>query len=125
MQYTVELEGRKLRVELTRAANEQLGKLGTTLKLEMELYFSCLIRKRVRIRQTLDTLYKVKVSDQLEIGFRPVMTRACGITETDETGKPPLTDFPIARPESYIPHWLTLDFRKGAWQGEFGYLDPA
>jgi hypothetical protein len=91
----------------------------------MELYFSCLIRKQVRIRQTLDTLYKVKVSDKLEIGFRPVMTRACGVTETDETGKPPLTDFPIAKPECYIPHWLTLDYRKGEWQSEFGYLDPA
>jgi hypothetical protein len=125
MQYTVALEGRELRVELTRAAHAQLEKLETSLKLEMELYFSCLIRKQVRIRQTLDTLYKVKVSDKLEIGFRPVMTRACGVTETDETGKPPLTDFPIAKPECYIPHWLTLDYRKGEWQSEFGYLDPA
>lgn len=124
MQYTVKLEGRELRVELSRAANEQLGKRETSLKIEMELYFSCLIRKQVRIRQTLDTQYKVKVSDKLEIGFRPVMTRACSVTETDENGKPPLTDFPIAKPECYIPHWLKLDYRKGEWQGEFGYLDP-
>lgn len=124
MQYRIKLEGRELRVELSRAAHRQLDKLEVSLKLEMELYFSCLLRKQVRIRQTLDTQYKAKVSDKLEIGFRPVMTRACGVTETDETGKPPLTDFPIAKPECYIPHWLTLDYRKGEWQGEFGYLDP-
>jgi hypothetical protein len=125
MKYTVELEGRSLEIEVSRAASEQLDKLETSLKLEMELYFSCMIRKQVRFRQTLDTLYKVAVNDKLEIGFRPVMTKACSITDTDENGKPPLTDFPIVKPECYIPHWLKLDYRKGEWQGEFGYLDPA
>jgi hypothetical protein len=23
--------------------------------------------------------------------------------------------------ERYFPHWLTLDFRHGKWQAEFGY----
>ena len=32
-----------------------------------------------------------------------------------------LTDFPIAKPEAYVPHWLRIDYRKGQWQGEFGY----
>jgi hypothetical protein len=124
MKYTVELQGRRLDIEVSRAASEQLDKLKTSLKIEMELYFSCMIRKQVRFRETLDTLYKVAVNEKLEVGFRPVMTKKCSITDTDENGKPPLTDFPIVKPESYIPHWLKLDFRKGEWRGEFGYLDP-
>ena len=125
MKHLVELEGRQLSVELTRAAERKLNGLEPGLKLEMELYFSCLIRKRVLVRETLASDYRVQVNDRLELGFRPVMTKACGVTETDDSGKPPLTDFPIVKPERYIPHWLKLDYHKGEWLGEFGYLDPA
>lgn len=123
MKYTVELVGREVNIELTRAASKQLASMESSLKLEMELYFSCFIRKQVRIRQTLDTKYQAVVSDKLEIGFRPVMTRVCGLTDTDDNGKTPLTDFPIAKPECYVPHWLKLDYRKGEWQGDFGYIE--
>lgn len=122
MKRIVELEVRFNNVDLTNAAERALKILSAPLKLEMELYFSCLIRKRVPVRETLASDYCVQVNDKLEIGFRPVMTRACGVTDTDESGKPPLTDFPIAKPECYIPHCLTLDFRKGQWLGEFGYI---
>jgi hypothetical protein len=123
MKHSVMLEGRTINIELTSAAEQKLKTGESSLKLEMELYFSCLIRKRVLVRENLASEFRVQVNDKLEIGFRPVMTKACGVTETDDSGKPPLTDFPIAKPECYIPHWLKLDYRKGEWLGEFGYID--
>lgn len=115
--------GRQLRVSITKNADRQLQQRSEPLCLEMELYFSCMIRKRVLVRENIDSEFSAQVSDKLHIGFRPVMTRACGITETADDGRPPLTDFPIQKPHSYIPHWLKLDYRKGEWQAEFGYLD--
>ncbi len=92
--------------------------------MEMELYFSCLLRKEIRIRETLreklDEEFSAQLSELLHISFRPVMTRSCSVSSC-EGDKPPLSDFPIEKPQSYIPKWLKLDFKKGEWCGDFGY----
>jgi hypothetical protein len=85
----------------------------------LELYFSCLIRKKVRFYQDAGTGEFIRATDKLSIGFRPVMTQQCSVHDTG--GAPPLTDFEIKNPAYFIPHWLRIDFRKGEWRGEFGY----
>jgi hypothetical protein len=86
----------------------------------MELYFSCLIRKQVRVHEELTSPFSMDVSEKLKIGFRPVMTKGCSVSSC-EGEAPPLSDFPIEKPERYIPDWLKLDFKKGKWVSEFGY----
>jgi hypothetical protein len=29
---------------------------------------------------------------------------------------------PILNPERFYPHWLTLDYRRGKWLADFGYV---
>ncbi len=123
MKQSINMLDRQIEIKISKAAEKQLAQRSEPLCLEMELYFSCMIRKRVLVREVISSDFSSVVSDKLHIGFRPVMTKACGVTETDESGKPPLTDFPIKKPESYIPHWLTLDYKKGEWRSEFGYLE--
>lgn len=126
LQQSVEIDGRTVAIELSKAASQALAARTTPLLVEMELYFSCLIRKQVRFRDaaavsdnTTDTKHTVTLNDQLQICFRPVMTRICG--NDYEGDEPPLTDFPIAKTRPYVPRWLHIDYRKGQWQGEFGY----
>ena len=110
---------KQLQLRLTPAARRELAQRTGPLYVEMELYFSCMIRKRLRFYdQPLDVKYAV-VMDKLHLGFRPVMTQQCSIHQSD--GPPPVTDFPIARVSSFIPHWLSIDFLNGVWSGEFGY----
>ena len=85
---------------------------------EMELYFSCLIRKKVRFRESSEGELAY-VTEQLFVHFRPVMTAVCGTEYDGEV--PPLTDFPIQKIESFVPAWLKIDFKNGQWQGEFGF----
>jgi len=120
MKHEVRIEGRRVEIDLTPAAERELARRNQPLLAEMELYFSCLIRKKVRFRDIGDEANTVSASDQLSIRFRPVMTAKCNVHEY-EGDEPPLTDFPITRPESYIPKWLRIDFRHGQWNGEFGY----
>lgn len=118
MEKQIELLDKKVVVSLSSAAIKALSLRDKPLVAEMELYFSCLIRKKVRFREGLDTEV-VHVTDKMSVRFRPVMTAVCGIDyEGDE---PALTDFPIKKPESFIPHWLKIDFKKGQWIGEFGF----
>lgn len=116
----ISMLNKPIQLEISSRARQALDRRDAPLRVEMELYFSCLIRKQVRIRDALDDRFAVMVSDKLEIGFRPVMTKACSVSSCDD-GKPPLSDFPIEKPESYIPHWLKLDYKKGEFIGEFGY----
>lgn len=122
MRMTLTMIGRPVELELSPSAEKQLEIINNQLYVEMELYFSCLLRKRVVVRTTDQSDYTVSISDKLKIGFRPVMTKSCSISDCNGES-PPLSDFPIVRPESYVPHWLKIDFRKGEWMGEFGYLD--
>ena len=120
----VEMLGKQIQVEISKHAERQLTDRKTPLFVEMELYFSCLLRKEIRIRETLrerlDEEFSAQFSELLHISFRPVMTKSCSVSSC-ACEKPPLSDFPIERPQSFIPKWLKLDFKKGEWCGDFGY----
>lgn len=119
MEERVQMLGREIKLQLSERARRALAQRNSPLLAEMELYFSCLIRKTVRFREAPGE-EGVLVSEKLKLRFRPVMTKHCG---TDYTGdEPPVTDFPITRPERYVPRWLHLDYRGGQWRGDFGYL---
>ncbi|MEJ2142969.1 MAG: hypothetical protein P8Y24_11550 [Gammaproteobacteria bacterium] len=120
MKKTIEINGKKLAVSLSPAAENELRQRSSSLLAEMELYFSCLIRKAVRFHETIED-NDVSVSDKLAVRFRPVMTKKCEVSK--DGSPPPLTEFPIENGERYIPHWLKIDFKKGKWSGEFGYAD--
>jgi hypothetical protein len=120
MHHQIEIDGRSVKVELSARAMNSLYLRTKPLLAEMELYFSCLVRKKVRFHERPQESDHVKVSDRLVVRFRPVMTESCHIGDFDD--EPPVTDFPIANPKAFVPHWLRIDCRDGRWQGEFGYL---
>jgi len=113
------LHGKSIDIRLTTAAEAALAKRDSPLVAEMELLFSCLLRKRVLFGGALAGASPV--NDRLAVRFRPIMTRHCNVSDTD--GPPPSDDFPIANPRPYVPNWLRIDFRRGEWVGEFGYAD--
>jgi hypothetical protein len=115
----VDLEGRTITVRLSETAQRALEHRHAPLVVEMEMYFSCLIRMRVRFYDADPALTATPVSDRLAIRFRPVMSERCDMHAVD--GKPALTEFPIVRRAPFVPRWLNLDFKKGKWIGEFGY----
>jgi len=119
LQFDTTLEGKAFRVTLSDAAQRALAQRTTPLIAEMELYFSCLIRLRVRFYERDEDATATPVNTQLSVRFRPVMSRSCDLHEVQ--GKPPLGDFPIVKRAPYVPHWLRLDYKKGEWVGEFGY----
>ena len=117
---SIRLANRDLELRLSTATSAALAARGTPLVVEMELYFSCLIRKRVRfLSAPHPDAFCAVVDDRLTVCFRPVMTRKCELSEVED--QPELETFPIQRPEAFVPKWLALDFRRGAWSGEFGY----
>jgi hypothetical protein len=117
--HSIELQGKPVSVALSRRAQEELARRAAPLVAEMELYFSCLIRKAVRFGTLAAQADATPVSDKLYVRFRPVGSRSCGAKVSE--GKPPLEDFPVVNPTAYTPDWLDIDFRHGEWIGQFGY----
>ena len=120
MEKTVVVGDRPLSLTISKRAQAQLDRRASALLLELELYFSCLVRKRVYVREQFDARDVHSVSDKLRVRFRPVVTETCAMRDV-ERDNPPVKDMPIVHPERYFPHWLTLDYVRGEWLAEFGY----
>lgn len=118
---TLTLNDRPLSVTLTSAAQAALTKRSQPLYAQMELYFSCLLRLKVRFYEAKPTgdLVWLNANENLIVSFRPVMTAQCN--NDYEGDEPPLTDFPIVHDAPFTPRWLKIDYRQGQWLGEFGY----
>ncbi|WP_413436931.1 hypothetical protein ACFDAU_10770 [Sulfuriferula sp. GW1] len=125
MRETIEILGKSILVEWTRAAENALNELDSPLLVEMELLFSCLIRKAVRFRPgDVNPDKFVFVTPQMKVRFRPVMTKACRISDLGE-GETPLTDFPIKKSSAFVPKYLFIDYQRGKWSGEFQLVEFA
>ena len=115
----ITLHDKSLEVRLAAAAQKALARRETPLVAEMELLFSCLLRKRVHFGESNED--STPVNERLAVRFKPIMTRRCSVAEGGAS--PPSERFPLANPRPYVPHWLAIDFRRGEWVGDFGYAD--
>ena len=118
MQKVVDINGKPVVVSLSGAAERALALQERPLEVEMELYFSCMIRMKVRFRESKDG-QGGDFSEMLKIKFRPVTTAVCGVA--DEELALLATDFPMKTPDAFVPRWLEIDYRRGEWSGEFGF----
>jgi len=115
---------RVLAVELTGAARRALDARGGSLVVEMELFFSCLVRKRLRFLPRAPTGASVlpcEAHERLQTWFHPVVSQHCALPAEGDLESLPLMDFPLVRREAFSPRWLKLDYRGGVFQGDFGW----
>ena len=118
MRTSVDILGKTVHVSWSSAADKAMRQLQSPLLVEMELLFSCLIRKRVRFRTDVDPAKFVYATPQLKVGFRPVMTKVCLVSDVAD-GAVPVQDFPIKKAAAFVPRQLFVDYRDGQWRGEF------
>jgi hypothetical protein len=92
------------------------------LDVQLELLFSCVLRKRVLFRIPPGVVtHKLGGDPRVNMHFRPVMTKVCLFSDVDDV--PDLEDFPLHNASAFTPRWLTLDFRRGKWHGDYGWID--
>lgn len=118
---TLTLGSRPLQVRLSPRAAAALAGQREPLAIELELYFSCLLRKRVNFLSARreGVALHAPLSEQVDVSFRPVMTKHCTVGEVVDA--PDIETFPLQRVEAFIPRWLELDHDGGSWRGEFGF----
>ncbi len=109
------LNGKKLRVQWNRRAERALCNRREPLVIEMQLYFSRVVKKRVLFHDQAD-FETAGVNDNIQIAFRPIQAAAC---DPEEFAR----NYPVGRvlnapaATRMIPSKISIDFRKGRWQG--------
>ena len=117
----INLHGKNVRVELTKAAQHALDYLTVPLVAEIHLIFGCMVVKRVWFKPATQA-DSVTISGNLRARFCTVRyAKHCRISHIDSGEEEP-TDFPIV-PEKkvFVPHWLRVDYKHHKWVGTYGY----
>ena len=116
-QAMVSINGRDVLIEWTRAAAE-LARRPRPLIVEVELYFSCLVKKFVLFHEQVGDREVAVVNNRLSVFFRPVMSPACSIEAAELLGRQPEADIPGDAVKKIAPRRVRIDRRKNAWTGE-------
>lgn len=114
----VSINGRDVLIEWTRAAAAELARRPRPLIVEVELYFSCLVKKFVLFHEQVGDREVAVVNNSLSVFFRPVMSTACSIEAAELLGRQPEADIPGDAVKKIAPRRVRIDRRKNAWTGE-------
>jgi hypothetical protein len=116
---SIVLGSKNLRVEWTDRADCALKARTEPLTIEMQLYFSCVLKKRVLFYDSSE-METTDVDNSMRVTFRSIQSKACDpedFARDYPTGR--VLDSPAAL--KMIPSRLRIDFLAGQWQGEFSY----
>lgn len=122
----VTVNGKPVVVEWSRAAQAALARRAQPLTLELELYFSCLVKKFVRFAEspagsdTADAAARtVAVGEHLRLRFRTVTSTACSIDVAQRLGRQPEVELDGAVARRLAPRRVWLDHRRGTWTADY------
>ncbi|MEW8026654.1 MAG: hypothetical protein AB2806_02780 [Candidatus Thiodiazotropha sp.] len=134
MKKNLVFRNKTIKVEYSTKAEEMAHKLTSPLVIEIQIYFSCMLGKRLAYYSgspisgayQLETNQFKKIledsqqlTENIYVRFNIVMTIGCPVS--DCIGPPPLTDFNIVGSEVYVPSWLNIDAKNGIFTGEYGW----
>lgn len=115
------INGREVRIEWTPAAARELAKRTTPLYVELELYFSCLVKKFVHFRDDSRGRATVAVGNGLHLYFRPVTSTACTFAVAERLGRQPEMEIESKALSHVAPKRVFIDHVGGAWRGGFWF----
>lgn len=116
---TVAVNGKPVTVTWTRSAAIELDKRSRPLVLELELYFSCLVKKFVHFHDEAPGRVTTPVTDGLELYFRAVTSTACTMDVAQRLGRQPAVELDTPAVRKLAPKRVSLDFDNGQWIGTF------
>lgn len=104
-------------IEWSQRAEQQLSLRTTPLIAEMQIYFSCVVKKRVLFHDASE-LETTAVDEKLEICFRAVESNSCDPVEF-AANFPVKNSFTSTAALRMHPKKLSIDFKHEQWVGEF------
>jgi len=113
----VTFKNHPLTIEWTKRADKALSQTTKKLIVEMQLYFSCVVKKRVLFTEQAD-FQTIMINDNLSVAFHPVEAASCDPIEFARNF-PARREFDSVSAKKMRPQELQLDYKNNTWQGQF------
>jgi len=114
---SVQLANNTLVVEWTKRAERALSERAGPLYVDMQLYFSCVVQKRVLFHDSTDHDV-MAVNDHLSVMFRPVEAQSCD-PQSFADNHPVRRELFSRSATRMRPRVLQIDYSDGDWSGNF------
>ena len=115
----IDIRGKNMAIMCSRRAVKALAQRQSALTAELQLYFTCVVQKRVIFHEKSD-LDAISTNTNLNIFYRTVQSSACDPSEFAE--KHPVEKDLNSKSASLMrPSVLKIDYKNGLWQGSFSF----
>lgn len=114
---STDIRGKKMTILFSRRAKKALEKRDSSLIAELQLYFTCVVQKRVVFHEKTD-LETHKTNSNLEVVYHTVQSNACDPVEFAEK-HPVKKELHSKGAKSMRPSLLKIDFKNNEWIGDF------
>ena len=119
-QQAVELNRRPLLLCWTQRAQRQFEQSEQSLVVEMQLYFSCVVKKRVLFHHHRD-IDSSQLNQRFGVSFSAVSSAACDPVEFAKN-YPQGKDLSAGLTSNMSPKRVEIDFCRGRWEGQFSLV---
>lgn len=115
----VDIRGKKMAILYSKRAEKALKQRKTALIAELQLYFTCVVQKRVIFHEKAD-IETINVNKSLEIAYHTVQSDACDPTEFANK-HPVKKELNSKGASSMRPSSFKIDYKNGEWIGDFSF----
>ena len=115
----IDIRGKNLKILYSKRAETQLLKRNIPLIVELQLYFTCVVQKRVLFHKATQ-LETIKAKNNLEVTYHTVQSNACDPVEFAEK-HPVKKELNSKGAQSMRPSQLKIDYKNGEWLGDFSF----
>ena len=112
-----DIRDKRVEVKWTRRADVALNSRSASLTIEMQIYFSCVVKKRVLFHDKSD-LDATSINDKIRITSRTVQSESCDAVEFAKNF-PVKNELTSTSAKKMLPSLLCIDYKNQQWVGEF------
>jgi hypothetical protein len=116
---SVDIRGKKMAIMYSKRADKALKQRNNALIAELQLYFTCVVQKRVVFHEH-SNIETITANDKLKIAYRTVQSDACDPVEFADK-HPVKKDLNSKGAQSMRPSLFKLDYKNGNWVGDFSF----
>jgi len=113
----VSWRSKQITINITKRGERALIQRSKPLVIEMQLYLSCMVKKRVIFHDQVD-FDLTKINDQLSLAFRTVVSTACDPIEF-ANNYPVKIELQTPMTKKLSPSLLEIDYYQNRWCGEY------
>lgn len=116
---SIDIRGKKMSIMYSKRAEKALLKRDSPLIAELQLYFTCVVQKRVNFHENTE-LETINTNSNLKIAYHTVQSNACDPVEFAEK-HPVKKELNSKGAQSMRPSLFKVDYKKGQWMGDFSF----